>query len=333
MIIVTGGTGMLGAHILFKLTEKGYKPKAFKRPESSTAECRNIFSFYSDKANELFEQVRWTDCDITDYENLSRELTEGDTVIHAAALVSFSRKDRKRLRETNVGGTENIVNICLQKKIKKLCHISSVAALSKQNADKETDETIGEMNPNISEYSKTKYLAETEVWRGINEGLNAVILNPSVILGPGKTSSGSGSLFAKALAGNRFYTEGGTGFVDVNDTADAVLYALEQDISGERFVLNGDNISYRTLFNELADNLGSKAPHRKAGKSLLKTAAFFEKILSLLKGRSPKLTPEVIRSALTFTRYSNEKARSRLNINFCSPQQSIQKYAPYYLKK
>ncbi len=333
MIVVTGGSGMLGAHILYKLIEKNYTVKAFKRPQSNLSECQNIFSFYSPEGVELFKKINWVNCDINDPECITQELNPNDTFIHAAAMVSFNTKDKKQIYETNTEAVADIVNICLDKKVKQLCYISSIAALSKKNSNAKIDETIGEMNSDVSDYSKSKYLGEMEVWRGINEGLNAVILNPSVIIGPGNINSGSGKLFGKAMKGNKFYTDGGTGFVDVNDTADAVLKVIEKNILGERFVLNGDNISYRELFTLLAKYLNTNAPTMKAGKRLLQTASFFEKTISLIRGKSPQLTKQVIRSTQSFSQYDNNKAIRELNIKFKKPEKSIKQYAPYYLEK
>jgi nucleoside-diphosphate-sugar epimerase len=333
MITVTGGTGMLGAHILYKLSQKHSQVTALKRFGSDTSFTKKIFAYY-DKANsDAYKKIIWKDCDITDATCLRDHINADDTIIHAAAMVSFRKKDKALIRETNIQGTQNIVNIALEKGIKKLCHISSVAALSKKSSEEETDESPGELNKTASEYSKSKYYSEMEVWRGISEGLNAVIVNPSVIIGPGSPDKGSGPLFKTAYNNTKFYTEGITGFVDVNDTAEIIIRLIESDISGERFVLNAENISYKQLFETLAKHLNAKAPGIKAGKNLLKTVSALSGAVSFLSGTENKLSKEVVKAALSQSFYSNEKVRKTFGFNFRPVEESVKNYAPFFLNE
>jgi dihydroflavonol-4-reductase len=333
MITVTGGTGMLGAHILYKLTQKYSQVTALKRFGSDTSFTKKIFAYYDKAHSENFKKIIWKDCDVTDIACLRKNINADDIIIHAAAMVSFRKKDKEQIRETNIEGTQNIVNTGLEKGIKKLCHISSVAALSKKSSNEKTDESLGELNKSASEYSKSKYYSEMEVWRGISEGLNAVIVNPSVILGPGSPDKGSGPLFKTAYNNNKFYTEGITGFVDVNDTAEIIIRLTESEISGERFVINAENISYQQLFETLAKHLNAKAPGIKAGKSLLKAVSGLSTAVSFLSGKENKLSKEVVRASLSQTHYSNDKIRNALGFNFKTVEESVRNYAPFFLKE
>lgn len=333
MITVTGGTGMLGAHILYKLAQKHSQVTALKRFGSDTSFTKKIFAYYDNSNSDNYKKIIWKDCDVSDITCLREHINTGDTIIHAAAMVSFKKKDKALIKEINIQGTQNIVNTALEKGIKKLCHVSSVAALSKKSPDEATDESLGELNKSASEYSKSKYYSEMEVWRGISEGLNAVIVNPSVILGPGSPDKGSGPLFKTAYNNNKFYTEGITGFVDVNDTAEIIIRLTESDISGERFVLNAENISYKQLFETLAKHLNAKAPGIKAGKSLLKTVSALSGAVSFLTGKENKLNKEVVQASLSETHYSNEKIRKALGFNFKKVEESVEDYAPFFLKE
>ena len=205
LILVTGGTGLLGAHLLFDLCKEHKRVRAIKRNASSLNTVKQIFSYYSDKHEELFNKIEWVDCDILDITALDNVFDEVTHVYHCAAMVSFDSRDRTVLYDTNVNGTANIVNICLDKKIEKFCHVSSVAALGRSENQSSIKEDVHWKDDKYnSQYAVSKYQAEMEVWRGIEEGLHAVIVNPSVILGPGKWDEGSSGLFGKINKGFKF---------------------------------------------------------------------------------------------------------------------------------
>ncbi len=331
MVIVTGGTGMLGANILHGLMKEGFEVLALKRQSSSLARCKSVFEFFSDVA--LFEQIKWADCDITDSACLDSYINADDVVVHAAAMVSFGRNAKQRIYDVNSRAVGDIVNICLAKKVRKLCYISSIASLSSGSYESETGERFGEIEDDVSDYSKSKYLGELEVWRGVHEGLNAVILNPSVIIGVGGDASGSGAFFERALSGNRFYTSGGTGFVDAYDVVKAVLIAIKSDVSAERFVLNGENLSYKVLFDLLAKYLDAKQPDIKVGVGVLRFVSLLEKVVSWFTRKTPQLTKQVIRSSQVFSKYSNAKACDELNMEFTRIKDTIKNYTPYYISE
>ena len=255
MVLVTGGTGFLGSYIIKQLVEKGYAVRAIRR-------SNKIPSWIP---KEIFEKVEWIEGDVLDVVALEDAMEGVDTVIHSAAIVSFVKKDRKSMYQTNVDGTANVVNIALEKNIKRFVHISSVAALGRTaggghvNEEKKWEES--KVN---THYAKSKYKAEVEVWRGISEGLNAVILNPSTILGYGDWHSSSCAIFKNIHEGFKWYTPGINGFVNVEDVATAAILLMESSITEQRFVVNGDNWSFKKLQDTIADGFDKKHPSKQA---------------------------------------------------------------------
>ena len=332
MIIVTGGTGMLGGHILYHLTKNYDKITALRRKNSDIQKTLKIFTYYSETPEKNFKKIEWKECDIQDPVCLQDIIQEGDTVIHSAALVSFLKKNKKLIQDINVEGTSAVVNACLNKNVHKLCHVSSIAALSKNGNNSVIDETAGEINKNSSEYSKSKFHGELDVWRGISEGLNAVIVNPSVILGPSDWETGSSSLFSAVYKGINYYSEGITGFVDVNDTAKVIIRLIESDIKGERFIINSENISYKKLFETIALYLNVSPPQKKASIQLLKFAAFAESLLSVFRASHPRLTKETVRAAFSRTKYSNSKIKKAINYEFMSVEESVKQNSLLFMR-
>ena len=189
MIVVTGGTGLVGAHLLYDLCKKHEHVRALKRQNSDLKQVKKTFFYYSHDAENLFQKIEWVNADVTDYFSLEDAFKDAKQVYHVAAMVSFHEKDNRKMMEINVKGTANVVNAALHHKIEKLCYVSSIAALGRPDANElATEETPWKDSDKSTAYSISKYKAELEVWRGIEEGLNAVIVNPSVILGPAKFS-------------------------------------------------------------------------------------------------------------------------------------------------
>lgn len=214
MIFLTGGTGLVGAHILLKLTENGQKVKALKRQKSSLAVVENIFSHY--KKRNLLNSIEWIDGDLMDIFSLKEGMKDCNMVIHCAAIVSFNPKHFDQMMKQNVEGTANIVNVCLSQNIQKLGYVSSIATLGSAEENKtRTEEDYWREGKVNTQYAISKYLSEQEVWRGVEEGLDSIIVNPSVILGPGDWTKGSSQMFEKVWSGLKFYSTGSTGYVDV----------------------------------------------------------------------------------------------------------------------
>ncbi len=334
MVVVTGGTGLLGSHLLVQLAQKGEKVKALKREKTGTAITRKVFSYYSEESEKLWEKIEWVEGDILDIYSLLKVIEKGDKVYHTAAIVSFDPAKTKEIFETNITGTANVVNACLEKKAEKLAYVSSIAALGRTNqADITNEETEWKPGNKISDYSISKYEAEREVWRGIAEGLKAVIINPSVILGPGDFSKGSIKMFPTVYNGLKFYTRGMNGYVDVNDVARALILLMNSKISNERFIVNAENISYKDLFDMMSQALQVPAPQRKAGRFLSELSWRLFKIHSMLTGKEPLITRQTAQTANNTYRYSNQKITDALGMTFTPIRETIKKTAEIFLKE
>lgn len=335
MIFITGATGLVGTHLLLELLQKGEKVRAMKRQHSNLKMVKHIFNYYLSAAesDQLFEQIEWVNGDILDIHSLV-ELLEGvESVYHCAAIISFDPKDKDKMITDNVKGTANIVDACLEKKVKALCHVSSIAALGRD----QTINTVTELNqwqyhPRISAYSISKYESEREVWRGTAEGLNAVIINPSIILGPGNWESGSARLFSTVYKGLKYYTKGITGYVDVRDVVRAMILLMEGEHFTERFIINGDNLSYMELFSEIARGLKVKGPHILARRWMTELVWRLEAIKGFLLKKKPLITRETAHTANKQYRYSSEKLQAIIPFDYRPIKESIQDFTKMYLK-
>lgn len=334
MILVTGGTGLTGSHLLLHLIQKGHAVKAIKRPSSDVTVLEKIFKYYCpEKAEQYLSKIEWTDGDTTDIFSLREALKGVDKVYHCAAIVSFSKEGRKQMQYVNVEGTANIVNASILEGVKKLVHCSSIATLGKPETGNHTDETlIWKTSPNSSLYSITKFGAEREVWRGIEEGLDAVIVNPSVILGPGDPYKSSTQIYKQVKDGIKFYTKGVTGFVDVRDVVKAMDFLMESDIKNERFILNSENLSFKTLFELFAEQIKVKPPSIYAGKFLCEVAWRLEKTRSLITGKPALITKETVRTANKSSYYSNEKFKEASGFTFIPVKDSVANTCSFFEK-
>ena len=322
-ILVTGGTGFLGSYIIKQLIEKNYTVRAIRRS--------NKLPSYI--AKEIFDKVEWVEGDILDVISLEEAMDGIDTVIHAAAMVSFVKKDRKQMYQVNVEGTANVVNIALEKNIRRFVHISSVASLGRTaNGGSVNEEKKWEESKVNTHYAKSKYKGELEVWRGISEGLSGIILNPSTLLGYGDWNSSSCAIFKKVYDGFNWYTPGINGFVDVEDTARATIALMESNITEQRYIINGDNWLFKKLQDTIADSMGKKKPSHKTTPLLLDIAWRMENFKSFVTGKRPLLTRDSARVAQSKTYFENNKLLGALpGFSFTSLEQSIGNAAKKYL--
>jgi nucleoside-diphosphate-sugar epimerase len=302
IVLVTGGTGFLGAYIISQLMENGYAVRAIHR--------NGPMPFFLPDA--IREKVEWVRCDIRDPLGLEDAMAGVDAVIHAAAKVSFLKKERREMYSVNIDGTAHVVNAALTRQVPRFVHVSSVAALGRTNGGEVSEEKSWEDSKYNTNYAISKFYGEMEVWRGIGEGLQGVIVNPSTILGYGDWNHSSCALFRNAWREFPWYTEGINGFVDVTDAAKAIVRLLATDISGQRFILNGDNWSFRQLFTTIAREFGKKPPSREATPFLAGIAWRVEKIKSLLNGKPSLLTRESARVATSSTFFDNSKILRQL---------------------
>ncbi|GEL10081.1 Nucleoside-diphosphate-sugar epimerase [Flavobacterium glycines] len=323
MILVTGGTGLVGAHLLLHLLENGAKVRAIYRDEKGIQKTKSLFQHYKKPA--LFDAVEWVQGDILNIPSLEHAFIDITKVYHCAALISFDPKDENKLRKINIEGTANIVNFCLAKGVEKLCHVSSTSALGDLAAHETiiTEET--EWNPEKyhSDYAISKYGAEMEIWRGQQEGLKVIIVNPGVIIGPGFEDQGSGQLIKKVADGLLFYTYGKTAFVAVNDVVRIMIELMESSICNERFILIGQNIVFRDLFNTIADTLKVKRPSIEARPFLIKLTWIFYWFLNLFFRKSNNVSKDTLQSLLNNKEFSNQKIKTALQTSFTDIHQYI----------
>jgi len=322
-ILVTGGTGFLGAYIIKELISRNYPVRAIRRT--------NKLPFFIPAA--ALARVEWVDGDILDTCSLEEAMEDVRAVVHAAAKVSFSPADREELYKTNIIGTANVVNAALERKIEKLIYVSSVAALGRSMNGATINEGSQWEKINLNtNYAKSKYHAEMEVWRGIGEGLSAVVVNPSTILGYGDWNNSSCAIFKNVYNQFPWYTNGINGFVDVEDIAKVVSGLLESSISGERFVLSGENWSFRQLFNAIADGFSKKHPSREATALMAAVAWRVERVKSFLTGAPSLLTRESARLARNITYFDSSKILQYLpGFRFTPLKQTIVQSCNAYL--
>ncbi|MFT5749622.1 MAG: dihydroflavonol-4-reductase [Ancylomarina sp.] len=332
MILVTGGTGLVGSHLLFDLVKKGENIRALKRENSSLQDVRNCFAYYSDSADELFDKIEWVNGDMLDTDSLDEALKGISRVYHCAALVSFKKADKKLMKNINIEGTRNIVDACIGAKIEKLCFVSSVAALG---TPEEKEDIVSETTPwspedKRSDYSISKFNSELEVWRGIEEGLDAVIVNPSIILGPGQWHKGSSLLFTTVAKGMKYFTRGITGYVDVRDVSKAMVQLMDSNIKNQRFLLNADSCSYEFILKSIAKALNLPEPSKYATPLMTGIAWRLAYLKKIFLFKEPSFTKATARSSHNRTFFSNQKIKDALGFEFISVEKCIKDTAKHY---
>lgn len=312
MILVTGATGFLGAELIHQLTGQGIRVRAIKRSNAA------VPVLLVDNT-----MIEWATSDINDLSALEDAMEGISQVYHCAAIISFNPADKMKLLRVNIEGTSNVVNLCAELGI-RLLHVSSVAALGLAKKGRPiTENDYWDYDSEAHTYAISKYEGEMEVWRGIAEGLDALIVNPSVIIGAAAGYKGSGTLFKMVKNGLSYYTSGSTGFVDVSDVAKCMIFLMNSENSGERYTVSAENISYKDLFSAIAQGFGLKGPTREAQPWKLALAWRLVKIASLVTGRPSPLTKATVKSSLTTSIYSNEKIKQTTGIEFKPLQQTI----------
>jgi len=332
MVFVAGGTGYLGSHLLYNLLLLGKPVRAIYRDKEKLDYFLKFRKFYPAVTDQELAKIEWVKGDILDYYTISEYLTGITQVYHVAGMVSFQREDKKRMFSINVEGTANIVNACLEKSISRLCYVSSISALGDSRDSELIDENhTWKKNSGASPYSYCKFRGEMEVWRGIHEGLQAVIVNPSVIIGPGMWFGSFAGIFEQIRKGLNYYPTGTTGFVDVSDVARIMIRLTESGISGERFILSAENLSLHDVLEYLARALKKTPPAHALTPLLIKAACQFEKIRSFFTGRIPRITRQSMRSSTAVTAYSNEKLLQTLSLKYTPVRESLASSVRYFL--
>ena len=332
MILVTGGTGLIGTHLLLELAKKNDQIRAAHRRSSNLQAVYDTFALYVDDPQMYYDKIEWIEADVADYEALILALQGVDHVYHTAAFVSFDPGDRHSMRQINVEGTANLVNACLERKVKKLCYVSSTAALGNAPSGELITEDMIWSNPkNSSYYSVSKYQSEMEVWRGMAEGLQAVIVNPSIVIGPGDWERSSSYLFSAVWKGMKFYTEGITGYVDIRDVVNAMITLMAGDFSSERYTVSAENLSYRKVLDLIASSLDKPPPAIHATPFMISIAWRLNWLGSKFNGKKRRITRDTVRSSKRKALFSNEKIRQAIGMDFLPVKQSIMDTAGHFL--
>jgi dihydroflavonol-4-reductase len=329
MILVTGGTGLLGAQLLFDLASSGKKVRALRRPSSLDTVLDMVF----EGAMEMKKSIEWMEGDVLNVEDVAESLQDVDEVYHCAAKVSFHRSDYRAMMKVNVEGTANMVNVALETGVKRFCHVSSIASLGRAEENKTMDEkAVWKSSANNSMYAVSKYGGERETWRAIEEGLHAVVVNPSIIIGPGDWKTGSSAMFRQVWTGMKFYSEGVNGFVDVRDVSSGMRALVEKKISGERFIISAANCTYHEIFDAIADSFHKPRPTIEVGGFLSEFGWRAEGLRSLLMRKVPFITKETARNSQRKWFYTNEKIRKATGIEFIPIEKSIRDCANVFLR-
>lgn len=332
MIFVTGSTGLVGAHLLVQLSNSGKTVKALRRNSSDLQFVKRVFSRHASDAENQFNRIVWVEGDLLDVGNLSTLLDDVTEIYHCAAVVSFHPSLHQSMLHTNINGTANLVNAALQKGGIRFCHVSSIAALGRsENNQAVTENALWKNSKDNSAYAISKYGAEREVWRGIAEGLNAVIVNPSVILGPGNWKSGSSELFHLVWKGLKFYTSGITGFVDVRDVVASMIALMQGAHFGERYIVSAENISYKDLFSWIANDLHKRPPTIHVKPWMSEIAWRLMAIKSIFSTKKPAITRETARSSVRKKHYSSEKLIATTGFVFIPIRKSISEICTQFL--
>lgn len=317
MILVTGGTGLVGAHLLVHLTQKNEQIRAVYRSKESLQKARKVFSYYTTEDDASFSKIDWHQADITDVPSMIPAFKGVTHVYHCAAFISFDPADYIEMRKVNIHGTAIMANLAIDAGVEKLCYVSSIAAIGddpkKPIADESNEWSGNEKNHG---YSITKYGGEMEVWRASQEGVDVVIVNPGVILGSGFWNSGSGKLFSNVANGFKFYTHGTIGFVGVKDVVQSMIQLMESPIKNERFILVSENKSFKDVLFKIADELGKKRPSQLVKPWQSELFWRWEWLVSKLSSRRTRMSKHSAKSLHTISEYSSEKIQNAISFQF-----------------
>lgn len=324
----------MGSHLLMRLLQDGATIRAIYRTENKRNAVINFFSYYHANANELWQQIEWIKGDVLDVQSLEDAMVGVTQVYHCAAAVTFIPKEEAYMHKVNTEGTANVVNACLAKGNVRLCHVSSVAAIGRDGSE----QVISEANEwkdtkHNAAYAISKHNAELEVWRGITEGLNAFMINPSLIIGPGDWDQSTGVLFKNTWKGLPFYTRGGNCFVDARDVAEVMVKMMHSDVKNDRFIVGAENRLHKEVFARLAANMGKQPPKLEAKKWMTDIVWRFEKVRCAFTGAKPFITKEVAMHALQLNRYDNTKVLAALpNFTFRDMNETFSFVCKQYMK-
>lgn len=332
MNLVTGATGIIGSHVALKLLQEGKPVIACKQKGSNISKTENLFRYYTSDYKLFFQKIKWVELDLEDIFSIEDALDGIVNVYHCAGLVSFHSKDTKKLYQVNELGTRNLVNGCLHKKIKAFCHVSSIAAIHNPDfAGTLNEEVFWKTSGKESHYARSKYNGEREIWRAIEEGLNAVIVNPGVVISPGFWEQSSSTIFNTCFRGNKFYTNGSGAFISAMDVAACMFFLIENNIYRQRFILIENNYSFKEILSQIQKNFKLLPPNIEVKGLILKFGWLTDSVLSFLTGREQRLTKAMLHSSQNKQLYSNKKLLSHINFPLTPIQRQLEHICRLYL--
>jgi len=330
--LVIGATGILGGHVVLKLLQNNQPVIAGKQKTSDLKKVEKLFSYYTPDHKQLFEKIKWVDIDVTDIFSIEEALEGVNYVYNCSGFVSFNKADRKKLFKINEEGVANIVNACLHKNIGGLCHVSSIATINNSDYILPLSESVfWKSSGKESDYAISKHNGEREVWRGIEEGLNAVIVNPGVILSSGFWDQSSSQLFNVCYKGNRFYTEGKAGYIAAEDVAGCMTELVEKRLFANRYILIEDNYPFKDILDTIQTRLNRPKPGINAGKNLLELARMADAFICTFSGKPRRITKPVIHAGLNTQSFSNTKIKAVYSKGFIPVNQAIEKICKDFL--
>ncbi|MRT16264.1 NAD-dependent epimerase/dehydratase family protein [Vitellibacter sp. q18] len=326
MILVTGGTGLVGSHLLYFLLKKNKRVRAIHRKNSNLESVKKVFSLYGNESQKLFEAIEWRQADITDIPALTAAFHDITEVYHCAAFINFNSSKYSVLKKVNVEGTANIINLCIANGIRKICYVSSVATFGNVQPNQLiTEETPWNPDEKNSVYGITKYGAEMEVWRGSQEGLDVLIVNPGIIFGTPPEDGGSNTLINIGASGIPFYPTGSMGLVDVQDVAAIMIELMDSEIKNEQFILVSENMAYKQLLTMLAPMFGKKPPTKKLWKGVMLFLSGMDWCFHKIFGTKRRIPKATVRSMFTKSSYDASKVKDRLNYSFIPITETLQR--------
>jgi len=330
MVLLTGGTGLVGSHLLYELIQSKTPVRAIYRDAKRIQQVRRVFDFYAKDQPHDFDLIDWVEADVLDLVQMEDAFQGITEVYHCAAMVSFAKRDFTKMMHINREGTNNILNLSLAFKVKKFGYVSSTAAIGGQVNTLTTEETKWKQSPKTSGYSITKYSAEKEVWRAVEEGLDVVIVNPCVVIGAGNWNESSMTIFRTIKKGLKFYTPGQNALVDARDIASILVKLMESEVKNDRFLVISENLPFKSSLQQIATAMRKKGPTISTPKWLIGIAWRLSALGAWIRGVNPTITRDSANSAFATMEYSNEKISKLLNYTFIPVKDAIQNAVEFH---
>lgn len=318
-VLVTGGTGFIGSNLAAALIREGYSVRVLRRPESDMRALGDL------KVESCLGDLR-NPASI-------REAVKGcDTVFHTAAMISYWRKERPLMGEINVGGTRTIVEACLEAGVKRLIHTSSTAAIGFPASGGVADESVAyNWHPYDVGYRNSKHAAEEEVHRGVSLGLDAVLVNPSIVIGPRDIHFHGGQLIRDVYRKKIFYyISGMLNVTYVDDVVQGHLSAARLGRKGERYILCGETLTRKEVLTTIAEVVGGIPPLFKVPTPMIRLVTAGSELVSAVAGKKPWISSELMAGNELEYRLSSHKAESELGYTITPFREAVRRTFDWY---